>query len=100
MKSNFKQQNIIQWFKYPLYSDSKYVFMALKDYASELKEGMMDFRYDGYKYFGYEVPFTRQNKKILDLLEKELWSLDGGAIPLAEALQAFKELKKYKGRKK
>lgn len=91
---SFKQQSTIQWFKYPLYSDSKYVYMALKDYATELKEGIISFRCNGYKYFGFEVPFTKHNKKILDLLEKELWGLDGGAIPLAEALQEYKNFKK------
>lgn len=99
MKLSFEQQNIIQWFKYPLYSDSKYIYMALKDYAIELKEGMMDFRYDGYRYFGFEVPYNKHNEKIIDLLETDIKSLDGEKITLTEGVQAYKEFKKCKGRK-
>ena len=97
---SFKQQSIIQWFKYPLYSDSNYVYMALKDYATELKEGMINFRYNGYRYFGFEVPYNKHNKKILDLLEIEIKTLDGDKITLTEAVQAYKDYKKRKSNRR
>ena len=97
---SFKQQNIIQWFKQPLYTDTKWTFLAMMDYAKQLKEGMIEFKINGYRYFGFEVPFNQHNKKILDLLEIEIKTLDGDKITLTEAVQAYKDYKKRKSNRR